>query len=950
MGMRGNGQEATGSAGVHRVVADFEELGWGPVENNQHDLGIDLFLQVRDERRFDRTVLMAAQVKAGPSFFSSPQYDETEAVEGWWYSESDARRFEDWVQHGLPHLMVLHDPATRISYWAHVTRDSVKSAGEGFKVLVPSAQRVERAQLPALLGVAATVKTARTLEGTTWTAGAGSVAPGRAVRHALVAPRLIVPNPNTEDGRALEPEEAIALVSLGRTGDLQRYIAANPSLQRLEQQAGWRWRFLHAYRRAVEHSDIIALQELAAADDSRHSKHMYRRAAVAVACAVFLANDERWDEAENALEAAGEDLSPVDHAWVLLHKALLAGERGDIARARLLAAEGLRTVGLDADDVTARAFAAAAAAFLFESSRWDARDLEQMLTTGDTATAWWRSQSIAQTFTERDSNAFAAWGGFREAGASLTDSAEARLQGVWLQASFSGARHSAATIVAQRASQSVIRHEALWRNGPASGADAQIVRLADALGELRRYGRSKELSLAAERLWAGGPAHSLIPALTQSLKVPWRHTPARTTLLLWERAGDLMATDEADAAARECFRILHDPHAFQEQVHPNFVSDHFTLKALSRLLSAASDATHVETLSHVAEFLGRDSPRTEDLTSLVAQLRPAVLESDAEFWRQAAHSQDHPGLSAAMLGLLAQAGDAEAQGTLIERAQEGDTEAFEVLSYEQRKDAAGSKLVGVAVAHCRAQLAAAAQGSWGENVTDYGEMLVQCNLAAPADADWVTVLDLIAHPRVAVGHKWGALRLLVQKADELPEVVAAQLRGSVAVQPDRLHGVNAWTSTEAMQEPTLALGHALGVVETDTVMTHAAQLLRGGPGQRLSATRLLRHAASCPDEPLSQGMLLALASDVHPMVRGEAAAVLMSTLVVKPSRICQEAVVSAAGHSGCFVPLIVARSIPGARLDSDLRQRLVRLLEQHRSAVVRNEAARKRFSDTHRSG
>lgn len=91
-------------------MADFEDLGWGPVENTQHDLGVDLFLQVRDERRFDRLVLMTAQVKAGASYFSSPQHDATGEVTGWWYAESDARHFDDWVQHAAWRWA---DPAAR---------------------------------------------------------------------------------------------------------------------------------------------------------------------------------------------------------------------------------------------------------------------------------------------------------------------------------------------------------------------------------------------------------------------------------------------------------------------------------------------------------------------------------------------------------------------------------------------------------------------------------------------------------------------------------------------------------------------------------------------------------------------------------------------------------------------------------------------------------------------
>ncbi|GAA2236259.1 DUF4365 domain-containing protein [Streptomyces indiaensis] len=938
VGMRSSQQEATGSAGAHRVMADFEDLGWGPVENNQHDLGIDLFVQVRDERRFDRTVLMTVQVKSGESYFGSPERDETGAVRGWWYAESDARRFEDWVQHGLPHLMVLHNLEARVSYWAHVAKDSVVPSGEGFKILVPSSQQVERAQLPALLEVAASGKAAWSLEGTAWTAGAKAVAPGRAVRHALVAPRLIAPHPNTGHDRVLEPEEAIALFSQGRSSDLERYADANPPLQQLEQQTGWRWRFLHACLRAIEEGDVTALLQLAVAEESGHPKHTYRRAAVAVACAVFLADAERWDEAESALACAGDDLSPVDHAWVLLHRALLAGERGDVAHARSLAAESQRAVALDADDVTARAIAAAAAAFLFESSRWDTRNLEETLTTGDTASSWWRSQSIAWALADHDRKAFLSWGADEGPGATLVDWAEDRLKGVWLQASFSGARRSAAGSAAQRACHSVVHHEAHWRSTPAPArGDTDATALADAMDTLRRHGRTKELAAAVRRLWAAGPADCVTQALERSMSAAWRHTSARSKLLLWELAGDLMVVEQADVAAAECLRILDDPQAFEERVRPNFVSDYYTTAALRGILAAASDDTHAATVAHVLETLGHDDGRQEDLIRLVLALRPSALGVAAPLWRQAALDQGHPGLSAAMLGLLAHSGDAEAQETLVRRVQEGDIEAFDSLPYERATDAVSGRLAEFAAEQCRSQLAWAESNSWGIGSADYGWLLVWCGLTAPEHADWSTVLELITHPKVAIDHKIGALRLLSRRVDDVPEEVADQLRQSVAVQPEQLRGVSALVSSEQLREAAFGLALSLGVADTASLIAGAAQLLRGSPVQRRAAARLLAQSYSqSSTEPLTQGMLLALASDLHSSVRGEAATALTRSLAWTSSTVCQDAVLLAASDAGCRTPLAVARALPEACADTGARHRLAAVLLQHPSALVRN--------------
>ncbi|MGD6757230.1 DUF4365 domain-containing protein [Streptomyces sp. BH105] len=712
--MRSDEQEATGSVGAHRVMADFEDLGWGPVENSQHDLGIDLFLQVRDERRFDRTVLMAAQVKTGSSYFGNPQRDLAGEVTGWWYAESDARRFEDWVQHGLPHLLVLHDREARVSYWAHVTEGSVVPAGEGFKVLVPSSQRVEPAQLPELLEVAASAKTAWALEGSSWSASAAAVAPGRAVRHALIAPRLIAPHPNTGHERVLAPEEAIALVSQGRSSALDSYRKMTPELTKLADQKGWRWRLLHAYLQAVDEGDVSALLDLAAAEATRHAKHPYRRAAAAVVCAVFLADEERWAEAERVLAEAGDDLPPVDHAWVLVHRALLAGERGEMALARGLAADCQRAVILDSDDVTARAIAAAAASFLFESSVWDVRELEDAVTTGDTASSWWRSQSVAWALSDHDAKVFAAWGQGEEPGEEPAGGAGERLRGVWLQASFCGLRGAAAQPASQRACHAVMRHEVQWRSTTVESiADASAAALGQAVDVLRRYGSVKQLSAAVRRLRASGPAVCLSVPLQRSMDAGWRHSTARTKLLLWELAGDLLPGEQADTTASECLRILDDPGVLAQQVRPTFHVRRYVQAALGRVLSASSDSLHVATASYVLRELGQEAGIVEDVARLVAQLRPCAVASVVEQWRSAALGQAHAGLSAAMLALLAKAGDGEAQDALLRRARDGSIEALGFLPQADLGEPAVAALAVFAAEQCRTRLADARNNSWG---------------------------------------------------------------------------------------------------------------------------------------------------------------------------------------------------------------------------------------------
>ena len=63
--VRAPAEEQVGSTGATLVKAAFERLGWGVAVNPEHDLGTDLFVMARDERRFDLGQVVGVQVKAG---------------------------------------------------------------------------------------------------------------------------------------------------------------------------------------------------------------------------------------------------------------------------------------------------------------------------------------------------------------------------------------------------------------------------------------------------------------------------------------------------------------------------------------------------------------------------------------------------------------------------------------------------------------------------------------------------------------------------------------------------------------------------------------------------------------------------------------------------------------------------------------------------------------------
>jgi Domain of unknown function (DUF4365) len=317
--VRASQQEQTSGVGVSEVSANFERINWAPVPNAQHDLGTDLFVHARDARRFDRGLPVGVQVKAGPSYFQQPAYAEDGSLLGWWYYEEHAEHFDDWVTHGLPHLLVLHDLDSRVSYWVHVTAKAVQSTGKGAKILVPAGQTIDHDHFDDLLAVAASHQPVIDLQGSVWAASARNLPPARRLRHAVLVPRLVAPHPNTGFGTVIGPEEAVALLAQGRVRHLEEFTRRHNAVPGIEEAASsrdWRWRFVAALGRLFVQGDRNAV-----AATITDAPNPASRAAACVVTACTLMDAERHTEAVALLSEQPDDASPVDWAWILTQRA-----------------------------------------------------------------------------------------------------------------------------------------------------------------------------------------------------------------------------------------------------------------------------------------------------------------------------------------------------------------------------------------------------------------------------------------------------------------------------------------------------------------------------------------------------------------------------------------------------------------------------------------------------
>jgi hypothetical protein len=133
--------------GMGTAKTEFSRWGWAFREQPVPDFGIDAHVEPFHEGRLSGK-LIALQIKAGPSYFA-------EAVPGGWVYRGSDTHLRYWLGRSLPVVLLLHNPVSGVTYWAHMGLDTVDfdtgdfdtgdfgtgdCAGGRWKMVVPSAQ------------------------------------------------------------------------------------------------------------------------------------------------------------------------------------------------------------------------------------------------------------------------------------------------------------------------------------------------------------------------------------------------------------------------------------------------------------------------------------------------------------------------------------------------------------------------------------------------------------------------------------------------------------------------------------------------------------------------------------------------------------------------------------------------------------------------------------------
>lgn len=846
MALRAPATEATGTAGASQAKSNFERLGWGVAENSTHDLGTDLFLMARDDRRVDLGLLVGAQVKSGPSAFRRPETDDTGAVVGWWFPES-AEHFNAWLGHSLPHLLVLQDLETHRSYWVHITPETVTWTGRGAKILVPAAAVVDHDNQPDLLAVATSQRPALAWEGSAWD-GAQQLAPPDALRWALILPRLIAPHPNAGFPNDLTPEQCIALVALVRIEELsedrRRGLGQTPTMLQAADGPDFRWQLVEGLYQFVHDGAVEPLVDLA-----RTAVDAADMAGGAVIAAAALLESGQAERAISILERVLDldNASAVDQAWLEAQLARSYAETGRLVEARDLA---LRVQALRQNfphDASATALAGSAARLVFQISDFGAVDFTGIIAASDSTAAWWRTQVLSWGLVSEAKQHFVAW-----SGGTPSDSGWSDLRAAALIAGFS-ADHSG-----WRHAISLAGRHRLLLTDPTS----DLAPIVDALDALRVAGDERNLEAAAKKVTLDGPAQAAA-SLTGRLDLTRStRTSLQADLILLTVAGDVTAEGAADRQLAVLLALLADPSGLEKQLHPTFRAQVDMLKAVRGLVASVSRTARRDLVEQIVTLTPeKDQLNAQRWAGVIAAL-PRSCWTPTIAARAAARAGEHDWPLEYALLAVASPHLPQVRERLLEEAINNHFAAVDALGevrdipLDRADQLLHLSLANLAVARSDAE----ATGGYAFGGTDWNWWLAVLSICFPDLADWDGLIGQISHPLTHPAHLTRTFQLLASHTQDIPVDRLSALADAVdqrKLLPDPWGG----TGVEAARWASLALRDAAG---HDDVVPH---LLMGSPDDRQNAALLIGRRRDRTWLPA----LVALAFDSNIAVRAVAA-------------------------------------------------------------------------------
>ncbi len=746
-------QETFGTTGQSRVTAQFERMNWGVAPNPYHDLGTDLWLMARDDRRFDLGLLVGVQVKTSESksekskYFKEPKREGGKVI-GWWYRESSRDdHFDYWIKHAIPHLVVLHDLKSGKSYWVHVTKDAIIRTKAGTKILVPKNQQINGSNVQRLLDVAVSQRgTKSTWEGSSWT-DIAALGPEDRVRYALLTPRLMAKRHQPRVGNDENPPEAIAmlvqhrLMELDGSRDLAEHLPGidpPPFLSAQEALASddGEWNLYGALHSYVHNGDPDVFTPLVNAAKPGTAQH----AAATVIGAATLIESGRIREAltltAGALSSA-TSLDPVNFAWIEVQQARCLLELGKYKKARELAIHVQRIQAAAADDPTAMAIAASAAGILLRASNWSVTS-SNFLSGNDTAAGWWRNQTIATGLEMFLDDRFALWASESAESPKHLGDTWRQLRTATLLSGFAGDHGAWRTEYSQLA-------QYVFQAHPAGSLSVEAC--AGLLTDLRLAGDVDSIKRCVQRLLMGGPEEAVRTACASVDLRKSTHSTARSDLELIAAGVQVLDEDRIDNFIRECVEILVDQRRYAKRVRPTFLVHHYVLQTLEALVGSAS-ATAEARRVFVDYFLTLPAIEDQSLAHSLARVLKAAPKNAwtaSDFAALAKREDDNWELKDSILGITAAADD-DAREILLTHLRNGQTRMLSnIRDIRTIPQDVAEKQVEALSDSVRREVEEAVAGTFYRRDS---RSLAMLNIWFPEVANWSPIYDMMSEFRV----------------------------------------------------------------------------------------------------------------------------------------------------------------------------------------------------------
>lgn len=642
--MRAPKNEATGTSGESEVKAEFERLGWGVMLGAGHDLGTDLLLLPRDERRFDLGTALGAQVKTGPSQFRNECIVDGQ-IAGWWFS-TDLMHFEYWSNHAIPHIIILRNQNTDKSYWQLVTRDNIRHTGKTAKILIPRDQTIDKSHNRDLQNAALSRLPSPVWEGSAWR-GSSTIDHELLIRCALLVPRMVATNPR-EAGDILPGIEALALQVLMNDGFNKLFTSVNhrkltenngptiPSISDASKSDEWAWQAtaaLHNYLHKGDSDQILHLVSHSSTSSERAASHVL---------AVMTHFDN--NDAKSALACVNDalkhdDYSPVDHAWLRTQKSRALLELGCAQDAYNLANDTIQVRSNHPTDITASAIAGACAITAFYAAGWLRGDTDIVKEYYDNTAMWWRSELVSAGLSQHLSEEFRTWTKKRSIRFGWRDDSHARLRSASLVSSLTGDQNGWRDAMKQLGRHILIT----------STTESPTERYASALSMLRLAGDSDGAYDAARHLVDQVDAKIGRLAAREITLDSSTRTTALADIKLLTAYGDVLEPSLANDACCWAINTLTDSTDYIKRTQPVFDVFSHLLNMVRSLIPALDEKSIRSVIDYILSLpvITDDGGEAQLLAKLVYAVprnswtesdRKRALErysSDAQFLREA---------------------------------------------------------------------------------------------------------------------------------------------------------------------------------------------------------------------------------------------------------------------------------------------------------------------------